>query len=59
MISGFKRISPVLCGRAFAKRKAKNIVTKAIGKATLQKSLQYRVIYQLVIVNGQRDFLFA
>ena len=55
MISGFKRISPVLSCRALAKRKAKNIFSKAMGKVTLQRSLQYKVICQLVIVNGQRD----
>ena len=58
MISGFKRISPVLSGRALAKRMTKHIFSKAIGKATLQRSLQYKVIYQLVIVNEQRNFSF-
>ena len=57
MISGFKRISPVLSGRALAKRKAKNIFSKAIGKATLQRSLHYKVICQLVIVNEQWGLL--
>ena len=60
MISEFKRISRVLSGRALAKRKAKNIFSQAIRKATLQRSLQYKVICQLVIVNGQwgLHFLF-
>ena len=58
MISEFKRISRVLSGRALAKRKAKNIFSQAIGKATLQGSLQYKVICQLVIVNGQWGLLF-
>ena len=58
MISGFKRISPVLSGRALAKRKAKIFFSQAIGKTTLQRSLQYKVICQLVIVNGQWDLLF-
>ena len=58
MISGFKRISPVLSGRELVKRKAKNIFSQAIGKATLQRSLQYKVICQLVIVNGQGGLHF-
>ena len=58
MISGFKRISSVLSVRALAKRKAKIIFSQAIGKPTLQRSLQYKVICQLVIVNGQLGLLF-
>ena len=58
MISGFKRISPVMSGQVLAKRKAKNIFSQAIGKATLQRNLQYKVICQLVIVNGQWGLLF-
>ena len=57
MISEFKRISPVLSGQALAKRKAKNIFSKAIGKATLQRSLHYKVICRLVIVNEQWGLL--
>ena len=59
MISRFERISPVLSGRALAKRKTKykNIFSKVIGKATLQRSLHYKVIFQLVIVNGQWGLL--
>ena len=57
MISGFKRISPVLSGQALVKRKAKNIFSKAIGKATLQRSLHYKVICRLVIVNEQWGLL--
>ena len=41
MISGFKRISPVLSGRALAKRKVKTLFSPAIGKGTLQRTLQY------------------
>ena len=59
MISGFKRISPVLSVRALAKRKAKIIFSQAIGKATLQRSLQYKVICQLVIVNGNGVCFFC
>ena len=55
MISGFSHIFPVLSSRALAKRnrKVKNTFSHAIGKATLQRSLKYKVICQLVIVNGQ------
>ena len=60
MISGLKRTFPVLSGQALAKRKAKKtIFSQAIGKATLQRSLQYKVICQLVIVNGQWGLLFC
>ena len=37
---------------------SKIIFSQAIGKATLQRSLQYKVICQLVIVNGQWGLLF-
>ena len=59
MISGFKRISPVLSGQPLAKRKLKTYFSKAIGKATLQRNLHYKVICQLVIVNGKWDLLFC